>query len=160
MTIDTYYERKTGFVVHRATSICTLADILSAVITTTRPPLFTPTMFTLWDFSAASLDMMDLKKIREVSALLENVAHRCTGGAVAVVLHNRLEYNLARTVMRFAGNVPYDVQIFNDLRKASSWLIGKRQDWLENQSSNAADEKVAGGNRVSPEFLARSRQVR
>lgn len=118
----TTFDPETSTVVHHGSGTVYLSDILNAMILTTRPPIYRETLYAMWDFSTANLDLFDLKQAREVNALMQNLADRFKGGAVAVVLRRKVDFGMAKVVMGFANQLPYEVDVFKDKDAARAWL--------------------------------------
>ena len=131
MAIMTTFDPDTATVVHHGSGTVYLADILNAMILATRPPIYRPELYSLWEFSNANLDLFDLKQAREVSSLMQNLADRFKGGAIAVVLRRKVDIGMAKVIMGFASHLPYRVDIFKDVDEARNWLASQRQPHSE-----------------------------
>lgn len=84
----------------------------------------TPTLHTIWDYTAADLSALTGERISDLAAFLKKTAHSRAGGRAAMVfslpqlqlISDRLP-NLAELALEDAT-----IKIFTDLDKARSWV--------------------------------------
>ncbi len=135
MGISTTKDQDRGIIIHKVDGSVTIAEILNAMNLTTRPEFYAKTTWTLWDFTEAALDIFDLKEAKEVSQSMQDLSDHFFDGAVAVAVRSKLEYGFARVITGFAGEMPYDIKISQDLQEALTWLLEHKAMAEKNTSS-------------------------
>ena len=85
-----------------------------------------PTLHTIWDYTAADLSALTADKISQLAGFLKKNAHSRAGGRAALVftmeqllsINDRLD-RLAELEIEQAS-----IKMFNDLEKARAWIAG------------------------------------
>ncbi len=87
-----------------------------------------PTSYTLWDFSNASMNDIPSENVREMVTLIKNRGFVRQGGKTAVVTPSDLAYGLARMfqIMSDTNDFPFELRVFRYFKEATKWLLTKQ----------------------------------
>jgi len=82
------------------------------------------TSLCLWDLTQADLSAIKTDDLINDAKNTKSLADVRKGGKTAIVSGNTLEYGLSRMLEAFYDieQVPFEVQVFDDMRKAMKWL--------------------------------------
>jgi hypothetical protein len=123
MPIDCSIKKPTGPVVITASGPVKGKDIIGALVKMLQDPDFKKGMDALWDFRTVKSANSETAEIREiVSFVRANQEKRGTNYRVALVVSTDIDFGLARMFEAYSHELPFDIQIFKDIKDAERWL--------------------------------------
>ena len=86
-----------------------------------------PTLYTLCDYSDASIDRISLAFVRQLYSMVQKLGFSRQGGKTAVVAPEDLVYGLARMfqIMSDIDDFPFETRVFRSYEEAEQWLLEK-----------------------------------
>jgi len=86
-----------------------------------------PTLYTLCDYSDASVDLISLAFVRQLYSMVQKLGFSRQGGKTAVVAPKDLVYGLARMfqIMSDTDDFPFETRVFRSYEEAEQWLLEK-----------------------------------
>ena len=122
--IETIVDEKQNLTIHKCSGNLTEQEILDTIHSFYDGD---PTLYTLWDFTNASMSGISPRAITKMFALIQKLGPGRRGGKTAVVAPEDLEYGMARMfqIMSDVNDFPFKIKVFRYFGDASQWLLGK-----------------------------------
>jgi hypothetical protein len=86
-----------------------------------------PSLYTLCDYSDASMDCISPAYVRELHSMVRKLGSARRGGKTAVVAPEDLEYGFARMfqIMSDENGFPFRIKVFRRYEEAMMWILEK-----------------------------------
>jgi hypothetical protein len=123
MTINYDIKKPSGLVRLIVSGSVITGDIIDALGRMLKDPDFKEGMDVLWDFREVKSGNSEAEDIREiVSFIRTNQEKRGRNYRVALVVSRDIDFGLARMYEAYSQELPFDIQIFKDIKDAEQWL--------------------------------------
>ena len=124
MPINYAIKKPIGPVIITASGIVKGKDIIEGLGRMLQDPDFKEGMDALGDFRTVHSANSETADIREiVSFVRANQKKRGSNYRVALVVSRDIDFGLARMFEAYSQELPFDIQIFKDIKDAEQWLI-------------------------------------
>ena len=119
-TVDTQYD----LTIHKYSGNLTEQGLLNTIQSFYED---SPTLYTLCDYSDASIDRISIAFVRQLYSMVQKLGFARQGGKTAVVAPEDLGYGLARMfqIMSDTDDFPFETRVFRSYDEAKQWLLSK-----------------------------------